>query len=63
MEGRGREREKGIRERAEGRRMKGRWEDARGGGEGSGTGVSVELSSGTLRFYADSPETSGQFRN
>lgn len=29
----------------------------------SRTSVSVELSSGTLRFYADSPEMSGQFRN
>lgn len=29
----------------------------------SRAGVSVELSSGTLRFYADSPEMSGQFRN
>jgi len=28
-----------------------------------GSGVLVELSSGTLRFYADSPEMSRQFRN
>lgn len=35
----------------------------RAGGCEAGMGVSVELSSGTLRFYADSPEMSGQFRN
>ena len=48
--------EKGNREMG-GRAMNGGWM------EGPARAVSVELSSGTLRFYADSPETSRQFRN